>query len=140
MEHAGLTIERRPSSSSLCVRGELDVSTVGTLEVVLVAELDTSASGVDLDLSGLEFMGVVGVDMLTRVAHRGAARGRPLRLVATNRLVDRAVDLVCGERGLGATPAERLMLIRGRDIGSGGCGRVTRAAVPTVAVTAPCRA
>ena len=94
----------------MCVRGELDVSTVGTLEVVLVAEMEASTGGVDLDLSGLEFMGFAGVEMLTRLAHRGAARGRPLRVVATNRIVDRVVEIASAQHSLEPTTRERVPL------------------------------
>ena len=95
MPLCGLRIERRvtPSAATLVLSGELDLAAVGTADAVLAAELAAAQGDVDVDLSGLGFLSVGAVDVLIASSRRMAVDHRRLRVTATNRIVDRALEL-----------------------------------------------
>jgi anti-sigma B factor antagonist len=100
----GLSMERRSTSlgPTWVMSGELDVASAGTAEAVLTAEVDSVPGHVRLDLSELDFMGFAGADLLVALAHRIAAEGRQLLVVATNPQIDRVLEIV----GITLAPAD----------------------------------
>lgn len=74
--------------------GELDLANDDWAQ----STLRSAAPGgdVDLDLSGLVFVGLQGVCMLTEFCGELALDGRRIQISATSRAVDRVVDLSGG--------------------------------------------
>jgi anti-anti-sigma factor len=72
--------------------GDLDVCSVGCAAMVLEAETDGRRCDVVLDLSGLEFVGLAGVEMLVEFARRIRSEDRMVH-VTTNSVVDRVLQL-----------------------------------------------
>ena len=95
MDHCGLTVERQVLRSGLWfgLNGELDRLNVASVTTVLFDEVDASSGDVEVDLSGLSFLAVAGVDMIAELGRRLAVVGRHLRITATNGIVDRAFYL-----------------------------------------------
>ena len=76
------------------VEGEVDVSNRGDLTSQLVDAIANSATGLLLDLSGLEFMDSSGVHMLYQLADRLATRQQRFAVVLPpNRPPRRAIEL-----------------------------------------------
>lgn len=83
----------RPTSTSVVIRvaGELDATTAPRLHELLAPRLSSTAETVVLDLSGLEFLGVAGLEMLAHARQRAASRSIALCLVDGPICVDRAL-------------------------------------------------
>jgi anti-anti-sigma factor len=92
VDHCGLTVERRvlPSGLWFEFRGELDRLNVGSVTTLLFDEVDASSCDVEVDLSGVSFMGLVGAEMIVELGRRLAVVGRRLRITATSGCVDRS--------------------------------------------------
>lgn len=58
--------------------GEIDIDTASQLNSVLTAALDTSRSGIDLDLSRVTFCDCCGLNALLRVRHRALDQDKTL--------------------------------------------------------------
>uniref|UniRef100_A0AAU2VEA0 ANTAR domain-containing protein n=1 Tax=Streptomyces sp. NBC_00003 TaxID=2903608 RepID=A0AAU2VEA0_9ACTN len=58
--------------------GEIDIDTASQLHDVLTAALDTSRSGIDLDLSRVTFCDCCGLNALLRVRHRAVDQDKTL--------------------------------------------------------------
>jgi len=101
VDRNGLLIERRtsPRGTWLGLEGELDVTAVGSAETWLTSEVLAADGDVDMDLSGLDFMGFAGVRLLDVLARRLAVSGRRLRITASNPLVDRILEIAGANDG-----------------------------------------
>ncbi|MBA8824932.1 anti-anti-sigma factor [Saccharopolyspora lacisalsi] len=84
----------RPTSTAVVVHvaGELDVSTTPRLHELLVPRLSSTAGTVVLDLSGLRFLGVVGLELVAHARRRAASRAMTVCLVDGPVCVDRALN------------------------------------------------
>jgi anti-anti-sigma regulatory factor len=98
-EWSGLRIERRVSSTRTWfgLHGDLDASSVGCAATVLHSETDGRRCAVELDLTGIDFIGFAGAEMVIELTRRLRSDDRPVH-VTTNRVVDRVLWL-CGARG-----------------------------------------
>ena len=81
---------------------------------MLFDEVDASSGDVEVDLSGLSFVAVAGVDMIAELGRRLAVVGRHLRITATNGIVDRAFYL----RGVLCVGVEFTQMPRGSATGA----------------------
>jgi anti-anti-sigma factor len=90
-----LSIERHltPPTVRFVLSGELDLSVVGNVETVMADEIAALDGDVCVDLAGLGFIGFAGVDLFVELARRLSVSRRRLDVVATNRTVDRALEL-----------------------------------------------
>ena len=78
----------------MIVQGEIDLVTAPVLQRHLEAALATGRDAVEIDLSGVTFMDVRGVNVLVAARNR-LADGATLRLHAPSGAVVRMLDL-CG--------------------------------------------
>jgi anti-anti-sigma factor len=88
----------RASTVVIAVPGELDIANAAAVEAALLAADASGADEIVVDLSGLRFMGSVGLRLLLEADERAQARGRRLTLRASAP-VRRIIDLA----GLTAT-------------------------------------
>jgi anti-anti-sigma factor len=88
----------RASTVVVAVPGELDIANAAAVEAALLAADASGADEIVVDLSGLRFMGSVGLRLLLEADERAQARGRRLTLRASAP-VQRIIDLA----GLTAT-------------------------------------
>ncbi|WP_243794297.1 STAS domain-containing protein [Saccharopolyspora gloriosae] len=82
-----------PTSTSVAVHlaGDLDTETTPRLRELLAPRLASMAESVILDLSGLRFLGVAGLQLLAHVHRRAASRGMMIYIVDGPTCVDRAL-------------------------------------------------
>jgi anti-anti-sigma factor len=80
-ELANVFVWRREGVVVAGVTGEIDVSNATDLERAIADELDDEATGLVVDLAGLEFMDSSGVHLLFGLARRLAERGLGFALV-----------------------------------------------------------
>lgn len=91
---AGIALRlSRPNSTSIVVHiaGELDATTTPRLHELLAPRLSSTAETLILDLSGLRFLGVTGLELLAHTRRRAASRALRLCLVDGPVCVDRAL-------------------------------------------------
>lgn len=83
----------RPTSTSVVVRiaGELDASTAPRVQELLAPRLSSTIEVVILDLSGLRFLGVAGLELLAHARRRAASRAMMVCIVDGPVCVDRAL-------------------------------------------------
>ncbi|RKT87186.1 anti-anti-sigma factor [Saccharopolyspora antimicrobica] len=82
--HPGLDLRcSRPTSKSVVIRagGELDCRTAARLHELLATRLSSMVDTVVLDLSGLSFIGVAGLELLLHAHRQASSRRVDLRLV-----------------------------------------------------------
>ncbi|GAB3290609.1 STAS domain-containing protein [Parasphingorhabdus pacifica] len=91
---SGITLRlSRPTSTSIVVHiaGELDGRTAPRLHELLAPRLSSTAESVILDLSGLRFLGVAGLELLAHTHRRAAGRAMTICIVDRPVCVDRAL-------------------------------------------------
>lgn len=83
----------RPTSRAIVIHvaGELDAATTPILDELLAPRLSSMAEAVVLDLSGLRFLGVAGLELLAQARRRAAQRSMMLGIVDGPVCVDRAL-------------------------------------------------
>lgn len=87
-----LRVSRRTSTSIVVnIAGELDASTAPRLHELLAPHLSSTTETVILDLSGLRFLAVVGLELLAHVRRRAARRAMTICIVDGPVCVDRAL-------------------------------------------------
>jgi anti-sigma B factor antagonist len=84
------------------IAGEVDVSTVDTLERDLLSAVATASprSLIVLECSEVTFLGSCGISLLLSVHHVALAQDTPVRIVAPQRAVRRPVQLIGYDRTL----------------------------------------
>ena len=88
-----------PHEVLVTVRGDLDGATAPHLAALLDDRLRARPERLDVDLSEVDFLGVAGVLVLTRVALQAGQTGTDLRVVTgTNRAVRRALSVTGADR------------------------------------------
>lgn len=90
----GLSVDLwHPAESAVMLRvlGELDTSTASWLHDIVASWLSSDVDSVVLDLSGLEFLGVAGLELLAHARRRAASRGMSVYVVDGPVCVDRAL-------------------------------------------------
>jgi len=92
---------------TLHVAGELDIATAPELERAVDAGLNGRSGEFRLDLSGLTFVDSTGAQALLHAHNAVESRGRRLVLVAAQRPVRRALEIMglCEVLGLGGDHA-----------------------------------
>ncbi|MEU3827010.1 STAS domain-containing protein [Streptomyces sp. SID486] len=83
------------------IRGELDLDSGNRLRTGLLEALADSATGLDLDLSGLTFCDCAGLGVLLDLRQRASSQNKSVLVRAGSPLVDRLLHLI-GVRGLSA--------------------------------------
>lgn len=73
--------------------GELDVATAGYFEAAMAQVVDSDLSLIEIDLSGLSFIGAEGARLLTEAMVACQAQGRTLIVVAVSSFVRRVFTL-----------------------------------------------
>lgn len=83
----------RPTSTSVVVQlaGELDARTAPRLQELLAPRLRSTLEAMVLDVSGLRFLGVAGLELLDNTRRRAAGRGMVFCIVDGPVCVDRAL-------------------------------------------------
>ncbi|MGI8312257.1 STAS domain-containing protein [Saccharopolyspora hattusasensis] len=71
--------------------GDLDCRTAARLHELLAARLSSMVDTVVLDLSGLNFIGVAGLELLLHAHRQADSRGVDLRLVTSAHCLQRAL-------------------------------------------------
>lgn len=92
--HSGMRLHSwRPTSTAIVVHvaGELDASNAGRLHELLAPRLASTAEVIVLDLSEVEFFGVVGLELLAHARRRTAHREMTMRVVDGPVCVERAL-------------------------------------------------
>ncbi|MFF8401698.1 STAS domain-containing protein [Streptomyces sp. NPDC015684] len=78
------------------VFGELDLVSGDQIRPQLYDALATSASGVELDLSGLSFCDCAGLSVLLELRHRARTQGKTVTIRAADPAFDRLLHLIGG--------------------------------------------
>ncbi len=87
-----LRVARRSTATTVVhVAGELDAHTAPRLHELLATRLRSTVEVVVLDLSGLQFLGVSGLELLSHAHRRARGRRISLRLVGGPTCVRRAL-------------------------------------------------
>lgn len=76
----------------LSVPGELDIANAAAIEAALLGAEASGAGEIVLDLSELQFMGSVGLQIILEAVERAAARGHRLTILPS-KAVQRIADL-----------------------------------------------
>jgi anti-sigma B factor antagonist len=93
-----LRSEREQSRHVVAVSGELDLSCVELLEEEMERIFDGDASVIVLDLSKLEFIDSIGIQLLQRLQARSSEDGDRLRLIHGAAPVQRVLELTRADR------------------------------------------
>ncbi|MFI9209804.1 STAS domain-containing protein [Streptomyces sp. NPDC053253] len=88
-----VAVERGPQRVLAGVRGEIDLDCAGDLRRALLAALEVSRRGLDVDLSGVTFCDASGLGVLLDVNGKAAEAGKDLVLVAPSPRVTRLFEL-----------------------------------------------
>ena len=110
--------------------GQLDDTSVSTVDVVITAEIEGTDADVYLDVTELDFVGLLGIELFVALARRMATFDRNLRIVGTDAVLDRALQIAGivpsprPGRGDRVVPPGRTSRVLGR------CGRRTRDTTP----------
>jgi anti-sigma B factor antagonist len=90
-----LTVSVEPAGALLMVRaeGELDIASARLLEEEVREAIDSGASTVVLDLSGLDFIDSTGIRVLLSVAEHASRTGDRLRMLHGSERVENVLDL-----------------------------------------------
>jgi anti-anti-sigma factor len=101
-EDGVLSVQVEPRGGELVIRasGELDIASVKRLEDELFRALDSDASGVVLDLGGVNFIDSTGLRVLLLAAKLSIANGKPLSMVRITKPVREVIELSGVERSL----------------------------------------
>jgi anti-sigma B factor antagonist len=101
-KHGRLTIRIEREGRSLAVRaaGELDIATAPALEDSLLHALESGASLIALDLTGVTFVDPTGLRVLLWAAEHSRAEGDRLRIDCGSAPIRRLLDLTHNERAL----------------------------------------
>ena len=81
---------RQNGMCTVSLDGDLDLATVGRVELGLEEAANSDAERIVLDLSGLGFMDATGVGLLLRLRHR---YGKRLAVRRPSGSADRVIDL-----------------------------------------------
>jgi anti-sigma B factor antagonist len=97
--------------------GEIDIVGAPLLRRAASQELAASPRALILDLSGVSFLAAAGVGALAFAVRRAAERGVPVRVVASNRVVLRVLELTGTDRlvPIHATEDRAVATLRGQD-------------------------
>ena len=92
----GMTIEQRGEEVVLVrLTGELDISVTQSTGQRIAAAVPSSANGVVVDMTGLEFIDSSGISMLFGLARRVGSHRQQLRVVApVGKTVARVLEIV----------------------------------------------
>ncbi|MFI9283596.1 STAS domain-containing protein [Streptomyces sp. NPDC053076] len=88
------------------VRGELDLDSGNQLRGDLHQALAASSSGLDLDLSRLDFCDCAGLNVLLELRQRALSQTKTVVMCAAGPAIDRLIDLM-GFEGVFAPPGPR---------------------------------
>jgi anti-anti-sigma factor len=77
----------------LVVSGELDIATVDQLATLARAALDSAASVLVIDFSGVTFVDSTGLGALVRIRNEAERNGKRVDLVGVRREVRRVLEL-----------------------------------------------
>lgn len=86
-EIATVRTTRHRSVPVVVVTGEIDSTTIPPVQAHLYGELDRRPRGLVVDLSGVDYFGSTGLQLLTEVVRRAERDGTALALVARRRAV-----------------------------------------------------
>ncbi|MFF8401628.1 STAS domain-containing protein [Streptomyces sp. NPDC014846] len=100
--------ERCGSRIRVTVRGELDLDSARALRPDLFQALADSATGLDLDLAGLDFCDCAGLTVLLELRPRALSQGKTVALHTAGPAVDRLLFLL-GVQDLLTGPDPRLV-------------------------------
>ncbi len=106
----GITTTHPDATTTLLrLAGEIDEHTVVQLEEALAPRLLTAPHRLVLDLSAVEFLGVVGLQLLHQCRASAAERGITLRVVATGHEVLRALHVADLDQSLLANTRQQAL-------------------------------
>jgi anti-sigma B factor antagonist len=93
-EDGVLTLQVEPQGDHVVVRasGELDIASAKDFEDEVVRAIDSPASAVILDLSGLSFIDSTGLRVLLLVSDLSATSATPLRIVQASGAVREVIE------------------------------------------------
>jgi anti-sigma B factor antagonist len=95
-----LTLQQVEDIHRIVVRGELDMASLPGLVAALAKEERSKADRIDVDLSGLDFIDVMGTRVLVNASRRARHAGRRLVLINPKPTIRRLFSLVAAEREL----------------------------------------
>jgi len=81
------------ASCRLVVVGEVDCLSAAALASTLVSLLRSDARSVEVDLSGVTFMGCAGLTVLVEARSAATERGIALRVIAASQPAERVIGL-----------------------------------------------
>lgn len=87
------TIDASAKYSHLAIDGRLDVAGVGAIETPLIVATVTRGMSVMIDMSGVEFLGSLGIGMLVRCAVSLNRRGARFVLFNCQPLIRRTLEI-----------------------------------------------
>lgn len=94
-------------SSRVVLYGDLDVSTVAALDVVVERLLQVGRPRMEFDLDGLAFLAIAGISAFQRADRACAARGGRVRLERVRPHARKVLRIVGGDDLVARTPAAR---------------------------------
>jgi anti-sigma B factor antagonist len=98
MAHPRLSVSRsrRGESEIVHIAGEVDMSSVDTLEQNLLNAVATASppAPIILECSGVTFLGSCGISLLLSVHSAALSQDTPMRIVAPQRAVRRPIHLI----------------------------------------------
>ncbi|GAB7193187.1 hypothetical protein NUM3379_38960 [Kineococcus sp. NUM-3379] len=89
------SVDMDTTRSTVCLTGELDAETAPLLEAVVEGQLQQGHVDIRLDVSGLIFCGVRGLDAMVAAQQRLRAAGGELTLLRPSPFLERVARL-CG--------------------------------------------
>jgi anti-anti-sigma factor len=114
-EITGLTLRVRPSDYGTVVQlsGEMDVSSMGPLQELLLRIMRAKGPRLLLDLCGVSFMDCSGVTALIMTQRRAVQRQGWVRLIAVSQRVRTVIELTGVQEVLALPPRARAGMAQG---------------------------
>jgi anti-anti-sigma factor len=95
------------ATTAIIVRGEIDISSASVLDTALHRAVTRSGTCVAIDLRGVSFMDVTGVNLLVRADNLARRHGSVLRLTGVSAPVARLLEITSLSRRFDREPCPR---------------------------------
>jgi anti-sigma B factor antagonist len=89
-----MTVVSYSPSATVVLDGEIDIATAPAIRRFLMAAISGGAVHLDVDISGVAFIGAAGIGVLVAAANRAREAGGSLSLLAPSPQVRRLLDVL----------------------------------------------
>jgi anti-sigma B factor antagonist len=94
-----MTVVSYSPSATVVLDGEIDIATAPAIRRFLMAAISGGAVHLDVDISGVAFIGAAGIGVLVAAANRAREAGGSLSLLAPSPQVRRLLDVCRKDEG-----------------------------------------